>query len=256
MSDCAYIFLDESGNFDFKPGGTRYFVMTSVSMLRPFPICEALDSYKHHCLEDGLDLEYFHCAEDSWRVRESVFDRIADHLGEIRIDCLVVDKSETDPGRGGEKRLYHETLTRLLKDVVPREWKAGAEKIVAITDTIPVKNPKKAIEKGVKNSLAEDLPGTVKYKILHHSSRSHYGLQVADYCCWAMFRKWERKETRYYELVSDALRSETHATEKNEETKNDLPDYSVAGEAPLGPCHRGGTFVNSLTPARAEFKWA
>ena len=24
--------------------------------------------------------------------------------------------------------------------------------------------------------------------------------------------------------------------------KNDLPDYSVFGESPLGSCHRGGTF--------------
>ena len=24
--------------------------------------------------------------------------------------------------------------------------------------------------------------------------------------------------------------------------KNDLPDYSVSGESPLGSCHRGGTF--------------
>ena len=219
MSDCTYIFLDESGNLDFKPSGTRYFVMTSVSMRRPFAICEELDSCKHDCLENGLNLEYFHCAEDSGRVRENVFDRVAGRLEDLRIDCLVVDKSETDPGRLEERYLYHETLTRLLKDVVLREWKAGAEKIIAITDTIPVKNPKKTVEKGIKNSLAEDLPRAIKYQMLHHSSRSHYGLQVADYCCWAMFRKWERKETRYHDRISRAVRSEIRTVEKNGETK-------------------------------------
>lgn len=219
MSDCTYIFLDESGNLDFKSSGTRYFIMTSVSMVRPFTICRDLDSYKHDCLENGLDIEYFHCAEDPARVRENIFDRVAGRLEDIRIDSLVVDKSETDPGRREERLLYYETLTRLLKDIVPKEWKTGAEKIIAITDTIPVRNPKKIIEKSIKTSLAEDLPKAITYQVSHHSSRSHYGLQVADYCCWAMFRKWERQETHYYDLVSKAVRSETCAVEKNGEKK-------------------------------------
>ena len=36
MNRCAYIFLDEAGNFDFSQNGTRYFVLTSVSTRRPF----------------------------------------------------------------------------------------------------------------------------------------------------------------------------------------------------------------------------
>ena len=60
MNPCVYIFLDESGNFDFSPGGTRYFVLTSVSMERPFPVAAPLDDYKRDCLEYDLDLEYFH----------------------------------------------------------------------------------------------------------------------------------------------------------------------------------------------------
>ena len=30
MNRCAYIFLDESGNFDFSVNGTRYFVLTTL----------------------------------------------------------------------------------------------------------------------------------------------------------------------------------------------------------------------------------
>jgi len=30
-----YIFLDESGNFDFSPKGTKYFVLSAVSTLDP-----------------------------------------------------------------------------------------------------------------------------------------------------------------------------------------------------------------------------
>ncbi len=30
-----YIFIDESGNFDFSPNGTQYFVLTSMCTLTP-----------------------------------------------------------------------------------------------------------------------------------------------------------------------------------------------------------------------------
>ena len=84
MSRCAYIFLDEAGNLDFSHKGTRYFVLTSVSMRRPFPIYGALNDYKHDCLEYGLDMEYFHCADDNRYVRDGVFNLIGEYLGGIR----------------------------------------------------------------------------------------------------------------------------------------------------------------------------
>ena len=30
-------------------------------------------------------------------------------------------------------------------------------------------------------------------------------------------------------------------------TQSDPPDYSIFGESPLGFCHRGGTFVETIT---------
>ncbi len=47
MNRCAYIFLDEAGNFNFSVNGTRYFALASVSICRPFPAFDALDNYKN-----------------------------------------------------------------------------------------------------------------------------------------------------------------------------------------------------------------
>jgi hypothetical protein len=33
-------------------------------------------------------------------------------------------------------------------------------------------------------------------------------LQVADYCTWAIQRKWERNDNRSYDLISGKLESE------------------------------------------------
>ena len=208
MSRCAYIFLDEAGNFDFSPKGTRYFVLTSVSARRPFAPHGPLDDYKHDCLEFGLDTEYFHCAEDNPRVRRRVFELIAAHLDGLRIDSLIVEKPKTGPALREDRRFYPEMLGYLLKYVLPRELNGDTEEVIVITDAIPVQKKRRAIEKAIRRTLAEMLPAGMRYRVLHHQSRSHYGLQVADYCCWAVFRKWQRGETEHYDRIRPALRSE------------------------------------------------
>jgi hypothetical protein len=49
----------------------------------------------------------------------------------------------------------------------------------------------------------------MRYRVLHHASKSNLELQVADYCNWAVFRKWERGDLRSYAVVSQAVLSET-----------------------------------------------
>ena len=208
MSRCAYLFLDEAGNFDFSTKGTPYFVLTSVSMRRPFPAYEALDSCKYDCLEHGSDLEYFHCSEEKKHIRDGVFDLIASHLRDIRIDCLVVEKRKTVPALRSDTRFYPEMLSYLLRFVLPRELHGGIEEVIVITDIVPVNKKRQAVEKGVQRALAKRLRRRIKHRILHHASRSHYGLQMADYCCWAVFRKWQKGDRTYYDRIKDAVRSE------------------------------------------------
>lgn len=208
MADCVYLFLDEGGNFDFSPTGTRHFVLTSVATRRPFPAHGPLDDFKHDCLKYGLNTEYFHCAEDNSRVRRKVFDLIAAHIGALRIDSLVVEKAKTGPALREDKHFYPKMLGYLLRYVVPRELNGGVDEVIVITDTIPIQKKRQAIEKAIKAVLAEMLPAGMRYRILHHASRSHFGLQVADYCNWAVFRKWQKGEVEFYDRIKPAIQSE------------------------------------------------
>ena len=207
--ECSYIFLDESGNFDFSANGTRYFILTAVTARRPFHWRDALDDFKYDCIESGVRIEYFHCYNDSKRIRRAVFDLIAPRSARVNIDYLVVDKSKVPSPMRDEARFYPAMLGHLLSLVVPIELESGdTEEIVIITDTIPVNRRRRAVEKAVQTTLASMLPSEVKYRILHHQSRSHYGLQIADYCCWAIFRKWERQDSIWFNQISSAVRNE------------------------------------------------
>lgn len=203
-----YLFLDEGGNLDFSPGGSPWFVLTCVTDLRPFPLHQRLNEYKHDCLEFGLDAERFHCSEDNSHVRDRVFEAIADHLKRIRIDALVVEKRKTGPALRVEARFYPEMLGYLLRYVIDWVMREDGDEVVIITDTLPLKRKRAAIEKAIRGTLNRMLPRTARYRVLHHASKSHFGLQVADYCNWAILRKWTRGDKRYYDRIRPAIASE------------------------------------------------
>jgi len=77
-----------------------------------------------------------------------------------------------------------------------------------ITDRIPVAKKRQAVEKAVKMTLTDMLPSGASYRLLHHDSKSNFDLQIADYCNWAIYRKWDRKDDRSYQRIKPAISSE------------------------------------------------
>ena len=176
-------------------------------MERPFPMYDALDAYKYDCLEFGLANERFHCSSDNRHVRSRVFDIIGAHLAEIGIHSLVAEKRRTEPALTCDGKLYSEMLGCLLSRVLSRTTDSKLSEVVVIADAVPLRSRRQAIEKSVRSALSKALPKRPVFRILHHDSRAHYGLQVADYLCWAVFRKYERGESSFFDQICPALLS-------------------------------------------------
>ena len=153
-SDRAYIFLDESGNLDFGPKGSRYFVLTSVVMHRPFPVSERLEAYKYDCIENGTNIEHFHCYNDRNEIRNAVFDAIVACLDEFRIDCVIAEKARTNTRLREGQRLYLWMLAYLLRRALREEFDAGVKEVIVITDTIPVNRKRRMAEKSIQRAVA------------------------------------------------------------------------------------------------------
>lgn len=203
-----YIFLDEAGNLDFSPGGSRYFVLSSVTKERPFEAYKELTELKYDLVESGANIEYFHAAEDNQATRNQVFHIIQSNLSGIRVDSLVVEKRKTAESLRAEERFYPEMLGYLLRYVIQGHDVRQFAEVIVFTDRIPVQRKRQAVEKAVKLTLAQRLPEGVRYRVLHHDSKSNCDLQIADYCNWAIYRKWDRADERSYALIQPAVRSE------------------------------------------------
>ena len=203
-----YIFLDEGGNFDFSPTGTKYFTLTSITKTRPFQIAPVLDSLKYDLIETGLDIEYFHAAEDRQAVRDKMFAAIQQFMSSLRVDSLIVEKSKTGPALRADTQFYPRMISHILEYVLKSAVVRNCDEVIVITDNIPIKKKRDAVEKAIKTILKQKLQKTSKYRLLHHASKSTFGLQVVDYCNWAIFRKWEKGDSRSYDLIKGRVLSE------------------------------------------------
>ncbi len=203
-----YVFLDEAGNFDFSPGGTKYFILSAISKERPFRAYQEMTELKYNLVESGKDIEYFHASEDAQAVRNEVFAIIQRNLGGVRVDSLVVEKRKVGPAMRPEEYFYPRMLGYLLRYVLNGYVLDQYREVIVFTDQIPVKKKRSAIEKAAKVTLAGMLPKTARYRVLHHDSKSNMDLQIVDYCNWAIYRKWDAQDERSYQLIRPVIVSE------------------------------------------------
>jgi len=203
-----YLFLDEAGNLDFSPNGTRYFALGCATKERPFRAYQELTELKYDVIEEGVDLEYFHAAEDRQATRNRVFGIIHKHLDGVRVDVLLVEKRKTAPAMQTEEQFYPHVLSQLITKVLAQHRLVDFAEVIVFTDRIPVLRKRTAVEKGVKVTLVGCLPSGTRYRVLHHDSKSNCDLQIADYCTWAVYRKWSLGDSRSFVVIAPVVVSE------------------------------------------------
>lgn len=201
----VFLFFDESGNLDFSPSGTRYYIFGALTTGDPAPLSHPLSDTRYKLIADGIEIERFHATEDRQETRDQVY-QILSQVGGFEFDCIIIEKQKVNPILYDPSRFYPQFANYLLQYVFNRHCELD-ERIVVITDTLPVKKKRKAVEKAFMIYIRKNL-GRRPFTVLHHSSASHACLQAADYCNWAIHKKWKDKELRPYKEIQKFIRSE------------------------------------------------
>jgi hypothetical protein len=208
INQTLYIFVDEGGNLSFKESGTRFYTLTLLSMLRPFNLSSELTDLKYNIWEDGIDFEYFHATEDSYSTREKVFKLINAHIDKFEVDTIIVEKRKTMPHLQNPVYFYQRIFKCLLDYVLTRHGKKF-NKIIIVTNSIPIKQQRSDVEKGLKSYLSLwSRMSNNSYRILHYQSKSDLNLQLVDYFNWAIYRKWDGGKNTSFDLIKDAVKNE------------------------------------------------
>ena len=202
------IFGDEAGDFNFtrKPGSSRYFIVTTVT-LRDDGLCHALLDLRRSLMWEGsMTRSHFHAHADSYATKERVFNLLAGY--DFRIDSIILDKTEASSEMQRDNlRVWKTAWFYLLRYVAPRVAPSSRDELTVVAASLNTKIS--------APSLRAALVDVVDQTALNPQSRAEIwraaedpGLQIADYCCWAIQRKWERGQNDAYLRISGKLASE------------------------------------------------
>lgn len=214
-----YLFIDESGNFDFSPNGTKYFTLTGLVTFDPVIRREELLRLRYKLLADGHDHEHFHATEDNQATRDAVFAFLSSLGDSFEVRSIVAQKNKT------HSSLYKETYTKggreitrvtglglyklLCKTLLTyifsnKDGEVG--KIVVVLGSLFNGDKKKVLLKTLKQQLKEYFPH-IPFEIFIHATTADLNCQMADYCCWAVSVKSERGEERPFKAIESQIKS-------------------------------------------------
>ena len=201
-----YVFADEAGNFDFstKNGASQFFILTTVTADSP-DVGDDLLTLRRDPAWDGIALESsFHATEDAQAVRDQVFGVLVDH--DFRIDTTILEKRKTIQRLAEDNERFYKTAWFLhFKHVAPR-ISATSTELLVIAAQIGTKKRRKSIRLAIEDVV--DQSTMCKWEVAFWPAESDPCLQVADCCCWAIQRKYERSDTRSYDLIKDKTKTE------------------------------------------------
>ncbi len=205
-----HVFADEAGNFDFSRdrGASRYFILTTVTL----PDCkvgDALLDLRRELAWSGVELPgHFHATEDKQAVRDLVYGVLAAH--EFRVDATILEKAKTYPHLRVDAQRFHKTAWYLhMKRLAPAITSSNDELLV-VASSLGTRKQRDYFVRALRDVVAQASSSAV-YRSAFWPAGSDPCLEVADYCCWAIQRKWERNDDRSYALISDKIRIEADA---------------------------------------------
>lgn len=225
-----YIFIDESGNFDFSPTGTKNFVLTAISTIAPLKsrqeLLERVYELKYDGWLSGQPDYCFHATEDKQEVRDWVFNVIK-QLDDIEVDAIVAQKNKANPSLyiqyeplkkkmtdsflpvkkvHSEEKFYDKISQMLLQYIFKRYHdKDKIENIVVVLGSLFTDAKRGYVRKSLKQYLKNKFQKP--FFIYFRSTASDINCQIADYCGWALYVKEERGELRPLGEIQDKVKS-------------------------------------------------
>lgn len=202
-----FVFADEAGCFTFKrqKGASTYFLLCTLTTDDCGMSKDLLSIRRSLQLGGDTERNKLHATSDPQEVRDEVYKVMAAH--QFRVDATILQKCKAQPHtREDEPTFYRYAWYYHFKNVGPRLLK-HADKLMITAAALGSKRTKAAFKQAVNNTVQQITPRS-QWEIAFMESSEDPMLWAADYCAWAIQRKWEIGDDRSHVLISNKIRSE------------------------------------------------
>jgi hypothetical protein len=201
-----FIFADEAGCFNFSrnPGASRYYIICTVSCASCSDLGASLLELRRELVWEGVPVgEYFHACEDKQSVRDRVFALLRKH--DFFIQATIMEKSKAYAHiRSTNDRFYKYGWFFHFKYAAPKILQCVPTELQITTASVGTRKEQGVFSAAVNDVIQQVVSG-VRHKTNFCPSIADPCLQAADYCTWAIQRRWERADTRSCDLIKDRV---------------------------------------------------
>lgn len=199
-----FIFADESGDFNFSRHGraTKYFVVCTIK-LDSCEIGHSLLDLRREMAWNKMPLgNYFHATEDKQAVRDEVFNLISKF--DFHVQATIMEKSKAQPQvRSSDERFYQYGWFYHFTHGIPNLIEEKNQLLITAA-SIGTKKKQRSFTSAVNDVVQQTIPRN-QWATLFIPCGTDPCLQIADYCTWAIQRKWERNDEQSYNLIKDRI---------------------------------------------------
>jgi hypothetical protein len=199
-----YIFLDESGDLGFSERSSKWFLFTLVVIDDPRKLEKIIKkvrkSLKKKYKRIFSELHAYHCDDI---IRTRVLRALSGI--DISVVTTVLNKEKVYVDLQNQKNyLYNFTANIILDRLINTKIIDGNTQISLVVD-------KKDTKKNLRENFISYITEAMKerrsggFEMSLSTSHDEKGLQAVDFISWAIFRKYERGDFKFYEIIKDKI---------------------------------------------------
>lgn len=200
----SYIFLDESGDLGFKKSSSKWFVFTVAIISEARGLERVIKKVWKPLKEKYKRLGELHAyhADDITRMR--VLKKL-NQVPDLKILCVILNKEKVYIDLQNQKNYLYNYTENILLD------RLHSQKLVNENESMNLyidrKDTKKKLRDNFINYLTQSMTNRTKapFSIVLHTSHENKSLQAVDFISWAIFRKYERNDYEFYEVIKDKI---------------------------------------------------
>ena len=208
----AYIFLDESGDlgFNFKKKKTsKFFVVTFLFIDGQKNPIEKIVKRTHSELKKKIKrrVGILHAVNERSTTRQRLLKRLAEK--DCTIMAIYLNKQKVFTKLQDEKQVLYNYVTNILLDRI------YIKKVVPIDKEIELiasrRETNKFLNENFKNYLNSKIVDKHKgaIKTFIKTPAEEKSLQAVDFISWAIFRKHEKGDDSYYNIIKNKVIEES-----------------------------------------------
>ncbi|MBI2652074.1 DUF3800 domain-containing protein [Candidatus Woesearchaeota archaeon] len=201
MTKEVYIFIDESG--DLGKHGSRYFVIAALCITDPKILYNLIKRIRQRKLKKKIKgLSEIKANNSDDEIRNIILNKLAN--AECEFHIIVVDKSQVKDYLFDKK----DKLYNYIAGILVEHAQVGYDYIKLVID--------KKYRSSLLRTDFDDYVKNFKVKwnaklsIEHLESNENLGLQAVDFVAWAVHRKYNTSDDKFYKIIEKRIKSLLH----------------------------------------------